>query len=98
MNISIELTIYRIIQEALTNIRKYAEVTEATVTVRELDDSIRVMIEDKGNGFDVNNQSLGVGLFSMDERARSVGGELFISSSPGKGTKLILEVPISIIE
>ncbi|MEH7375089.1 MULTISPECIES: PAS domain-containing sensor histidine kinase [Bacillaceae] len=98
LNISIELTIYRIIQEALTNIRKYAEVTEATVTVRELDDIVRVMVEDKGKGFEIKNQSVGVGLFSMDERARSVGGELFISSSPGMGTKLILEVPISIIE
>jgi PAS domain S-box-containing protein len=98
LNISIELTIYRIIQEALTNIRKYAEVTEATVTVRELDDIVRVMVEDKGKGFEIKNQSVGVGLFSMDERARSVGGELFISSSPGMGTKLILEVPITIIE
>ncbi|MEH6904424.1 PAS domain-containing sensor histidine kinase [Neobacillus drentensis] len=98
LNIRIELTIYRIIQEALTNIRKYAEVTEATVTIRELDDVVRVMIEDKGRGFDFNNQSLGVGLFSMDERARSVGGELLINSSPGQGTKLILEVPDSISE
>nr|WP_251026936.1 MULTISPECIES: PAS domain S-box protein [unclassified Bacillus (in: firmicutes)] len=98
LNISIELTIYRIIQEALTNIRKYAEVTEATVTVRELDDIVRVMVEDKGKGFEIKNQSVGVGLFSMDERARSVGGELFISSSPGMGTKIILEVPITIIE
>jgi PAS domain S-box-containing protein len=98
LDISIELTIYRIIQEALTNIRKYAEVTEATVTVREIDDVIRVMIEDKGKGFDVKNQTFGVGLFSMDERARSVGGELLISSSIGKGTKLILEVPSSIVE
>jgi PAS domain S-box-containing protein len=98
LNISIELTIYRIIQEALTNIRKYAEVTEATVTVRELDDIVWVLVEDKGKGFEIKNQSVGVGLFSMDERARSVGGELFISSSPGMGTKLILEVPITIIE
>ncbi|WP_235846564.1 PAS domain-containing sensor histidine kinase [Neobacillus drentensis] len=98
LNIRIELTIYRIIQEALTNIRKYAEVSEATVTIRELDDVVRVMIEDKGRGFDFKNQSLGVGLFSMDERARSVGGELLISSSPGQGTKLILEVPNSISE
>ncbi|MDR7238332.1 PAS domain-containing sensor histidine kinase [Neobacillus drentensis] len=98
LHISIELTIYRIIQEALTNIRKYAEVSEATVTIRELDDVVRVMIEDKGRGFDFKNQSLGVGLFSMDERARSVGGELLISSSPGQGTKLILEVPNSISE
>ncbi|MEH7306262.1 sensor histidine kinase [Neobacillus drentensis] len=98
LDISIELTIYRIIQEALTNVRKYAEVTEAKVTIREIDDVLRVMIEDKGKGFDVKNQTVGVGLFSMDERARSVGGELVISSSPGKGTKLILEVPSMIVE
>ena len=98
LNISIELTIYRIIQEALTNIRKYAEVTEATITIRELDDVVRVMVEDKGRGFDRKNQTFGVGLFSMDERARSVGGELLINSSPGQGTKLILEVPDSISE
>jgi PAS domain S-box-containing protein len=95
LNIGIELTIYRIIQESLTNIRKYAEVKEATVTVRELDESVRVMIEDHGVGFDLKKPSTGVGLFSMDERARSVGGELFIDSSPGKGTKIILDVPVT---
>ncbi|WP_084375052.1 PAS domain-containing sensor histidine kinase [Neobacillus soli] len=94
--ISIELTIYRIIQEALTNIRKYAQVSEATVTVREIGDVIRVMIEDKGAGFDYRKQTGGVGLFSMDERARSVGGGLSIYSSIGKGTKIILEVPVEI--
>lgn len=93
LDISIELTIYRIIQEALTNIRKYANVSEATVTVRDFDNSVRVMIEDKGKGFEIGNQSRGVGLFSMDERARAVGGELTINSSPGKGTKVILEIP-----
>ncbi|CAH2716148.1 hypothetical protein BACCIP111895_03332 [Neobacillus rhizosphaerae] len=95
LNISIALTIYRIIQEALTNIRKYANVSTATVTVREMDNVVRVLVEDKGMGFDRERQSLGVGLFSMDERARSVGGELMVTTSPGKGTKIILEVPIS---
>ncbi|ULT57825.1 PAS domain S-box protein [Neobacillus drentensis] len=95
LSISIELTIYRIIQEALTNIRKYAEVTEAAVTIREMDDMVRVMVEDKGKGFDVDKQTLGVGLFSMDERARSVGGELSIVASLGKGTKVILDIPIA---
>ncbi|PLS05758.1 PAS domain-containing sensor histidine kinase [Neobacillus cucumis] len=95
LSISIELTIYRIIQEALTNIRKYAEVSEASVTIREMDDLVRVMVEDKGVGFDVEKQTLGVGLFSMDERARSVGGEFSIIALPGKGTKVILEIPIS---
>ncbi|MFK9095137.1 PAS domain S-box protein [Bacillus salipaludis] len=94
LDISIELTIYRIIQEALTNIRKYANVSKAMVMVREIDDVVRVLVEDQGKGFDVKNHSPGVGIFSMDERARSVGGELSISASPGKGTKIILEIPI----
>jgi len=94
--ISIELTIYRIIQEALTNVRKYAEVAEAAVTIREMDDGVRVMIEDKGRGFDLRAYSPGVGLFSMDERARSVAGELTINTSPEMGTKIILEVPSSL--
>jgi PAS domain S-box-containing protein len=93
LDISIELTIYRIIQEALTNIRKYAAVSDAAVTIREIDQIVRVMIEDKGKGFELDSQSRGVGLFSMDERARAVGGELTINSSPGKGTRIILEVP-----
>ncbi|MEH6991315.1 PAS domain-containing protein [Neobacillus drentensis] len=93
LDISIELTIYRIIQEALTNIRKYADVSEAAVTVRDFDQSVRVMIEDKGRGFEIGTQTRGVGLFSMDERARAVGGELTINTSPGKGTRVILEIP-----
>lgn len=96
LDISIELTIYRIIQEALTNIWKYADVSDASVTIREMDDAVRVMIEDKGKGFNLGTQTSGVGLFSMDERARSVGGHLTITSSPGKGTKIILEVPVTI--
>ncbi|MED4227387.1 sensor histidine kinase [Neobacillus cucumis] len=95
LSISIELTIYRIIQEALTNIRKYADVTEAAVTIREMEDLVRVMVEDKGKGFNIEKQTYGVGLFSMDERARSVGGELTIAASLGKGTKVILDIPVS---
>lgn len=88
-----EITIYRIIQEALTNVRKYADVDEAIVTIREIDDMVRIMIEDHGTGFDPNRISAGVGLFSMEERARSAGGSIEIHSSPQKGTKIILEVP-----
>jgi PAS domain S-box-containing protein len=90
---SIETTIYRIIQESLTNIRKYAGVEEAAITIREMDDVIRVMIEDLGKGFNATGNTRGVGLFSMEERARSVGGTLEITSEIGKGTKVILEVP-----
>ncbi|MHC0036169.1 PAS domain-containing sensor histidine kinase [Pseudoneobacillus sp. C159] len=95
LSYNVETTIYRVIQESLTNIRKYAEVSEAAVTIREMDDTIRVMIEDLGKGFVIDEETRGVGLFSMEERARSVGGSIHISSEPGKGTKIILEIPKS---
>jgi two-component system sensor histidine kinase NreB len=89
-----EIVIYRMIQEALTNTRKYADTTNAAVTIRELETVVRVMVEDSGKGFDPLQVARGVGLFSMDERARAVGGALEIFSESGKGTKIILEVPI----
>lgn len=89
-----EISIYRIIQESLTNMRKYAETDEAAVIVRKIDHVIRVMIEDRGKGFDINEISRGVGLFSMEERARAAGGTMTIHSGKGKGTKIILEIPL----
>ncbi|WP_071396264.1 PAS domain-containing sensor histidine kinase [Bacillus tuaregi] len=89
-----EITIYRIIQEALTNIRKYAQTDEANVIIREIDDEIRVVIEDFGKGFNLEEVSRGVGLFSMEERARAVGGLLSIHSVKEKGTRIVLEVPM----
>ncbi|WP_102275039.1 sensor histidine kinase [Cytobacillus massiliigabonensis] len=89
-----EITIYRIIQEALTNIRKYADTDEATVTIREMEDEVRVMIEDKGKGFDIQEVSRGVGLFSMEERAKAVQGSIKIQSIKDRGTKIILDVPL----
>ena len=89
-----EIAIYRMIQESLTNTRKYADVPNAAVTIRELETVVRVLVEDSGQGFDPLHVTRGVGLFSMDERARAVGGTLSILSERGKGTKVILEVPI----
>lgn len=89
-----EVTIYRMIQESLTNTRKYAETNNASVTIRELESVVRVMVEDNGRGFNPQRAGRGVGLFSMDERASTVDGTLEIISGIGKGTKVILEVPI----
>lgn len=88
-----ETTIYRVVQEALTNAGKYADVSEASVTLRGLGETIEVAIEDRGKGFERENSGRGVGLFGMEERARAVSGEIRISSSPGKGTKVLLKVP-----
>ena len=93
LNSNKEITIYRIIQEALTNVQKYAETEEANVTIREMDDAIRIMVEDRGKGFDMEEIKRGVGLFSMKERARACGGEVTIQSAEKQGTKVILEIP-----
>ncbi|WP_144550885.1 sensor histidine kinase [Peribacillus simplex] len=94
LNTNKEITIYRIIQEALTNIRKYAQTEDATVTIREIEEEVHVEIEDKGKGFNVEKVTRGVGLFSMEERARASGGNLILHSGEGKGTKVILRMPL----
>ncbi|MFC5448506.1 PAS domain-containing sensor histidine kinase [Paenibacillus aestuarii] len=88
-----ETTIYRVIQEALTNIGKYADTAEAWVKVQDLESSIHVTIEDHGKGFTKVNNLEGIGLFNMEERARSVGGQFSIQTEIGKGTKIHLIVP-----
>lgn len=92
---SAETTVYRIIQEALTNIGKYADVSEAYVSIEETAECVNVRVEDKGTGFIRDPGGKGVGLFSMEERARSVGGRLVIVSDPGLGTQIRLVVPKS---
>ncbi|SFG32692.1 PAS domain S-box-containing protein [Halobacillus alkaliphilus] len=90
----IETTIYRIIQEALTNIRKYACVDEASIVLKEADGGIFASITDQGKGFMNNRAQKGVGLFSMEERARAAGGELEITSERNKGTRIELYIPL----
>ncbi|GLB59471.1 PAS domain-containing sensor histidine kinase [Cytobacillus sp. NCCP-133] len=94
LNSNKELTIYRIIQEALTNVRKYANTDEAEVTIRQMDEEIRVVIEDKGRGFNVQEVARGVGLFSMEERAKAAEGSIKVHSEENKGTRVVLEIPL----
>lgn len=95
LDVQKETTIYRVIQEALTNVAKYADVSEAKVTVREENNEVEVCIEDKGRGFARSNDMKGVGLFSMEERARGAGGQLKIDSELGRGTAVTLILPIT---
>ncbi len=92
-NLLAETTIYRVVQEALTNIGKYAGVSEAYVTLRDTGDALEAAVEDRGTGFSLAEPRRGVGLFSMEERARAAGGELEIRSRPNEGTSVTLRLP-----
>jgi signal transduction histidine kinase len=89
----IEDTVYRLVQEALTNVARHAGVNRAGVEVIEADEEIRVLIEDRGQGFDSGGDTDGFGLLGMRERVVLAGGTLALRSAPGAGTTITAELP-----
>lgn len=88
--------LYRIAQEALRNAIKHADGSHVRVTLSNGDDMVRLSVEDAGPGFDLNQvrQNGGLGLVSMNERARSAGGTLHLHTQPGEGTSIVVHVPL----
>ncbi|MGH9278387.1 MAG: GAF domain-containing protein [Acidimicrobiales bacterium] len=93
----VETASYRIVQEALTNVARHADVTKATVDCAVEPTALRVEVVDEGSGFDLDAVPLGRtgGLAGMEERARSIGGRLSLRSEPGRGTTVCAELPIA---
>ncbi len=94
---SIELNIYRIIQEAINNINKHANAKSVFIQLIKHENKVSLTIEDDGDGFDQNDLEFkrgGFGLKSMQSRIMAVGGSLEIESSPGGGTMIIAEIII----
>jgi signal transduction histidine kinase len=89
----IEGGVYRLVQEALTNIGKHADATRALVRLREADGRLTVEVSDDGSGFDPERTSGGFGLVGMRERVELLGGSLDISSASGEGTAVSASVP-----
>jgi signal transduction histidine kinase len=89
------LCIYRVTQEALNNISKYANARDVTASLTGDKDGITLLIEDRGNGFDVEavKRKGSLGLISMEERVRVVNGKFSIDSKPGVGTSISVWVP-----
>lgn len=89
--------LYRIIQEALTNICKHAAATQVTLHLRIQTDQIVLDLQDDGQGFDVTQNTTGFGLQSMRERAQSLGGIAQIQSQPGAGCHLQVTLPLPLL-
>jgi signal transduction histidine kinase len=91
---SLETTLYRIVQEALTNVLKHAEAQHVSISLVRKDGSISAVVEDDGRGFTPEApQREALGLIGMRERVGLVGGRISIESAPGAGTTLAVEVP-----
>ncbi len=94
----VELVLYRVVQEALTNVAKHARARHVTVLLERQGSAIRATVEDDGRGFDVHamlqSRERGLGLFGMQERLALIGGHFHVESAPGRGTRIDVEAPL----
>lgn len=94
---AVELVLFRVLQESLTNIHRHAESTQAKIRLRVADGEATLSVEDNGKGFETNNGNppkAGVGLASMRERVRELGGEFRVTSG-ASGTKIQVVLPLA---
>jgi signal transduction histidine kinase len=92
----IEISLYRIVQEALTNVARHAQATHAAVLVQVRDGNVVATVEDDGKGFDPDDAAKKgrLGLFGMQERAALLNGSVIIESAEGAGTTIFIQIPI----
>ncbi|WP_296385487.1 sensor histidine kinase [Winogradskyella sp.] len=94
---SLELTLFRVIQELVTNVIKHAEASEVTIHLTNHEDSINIMVEDNGKGFNpsqITKTNAGMGISSIDKRVEHLDGKLTIESKKNKGTTVIIDIPL----
>jgi two-component system sensor histidine kinase UhpB len=88
-----ELMLYRIIQEQLNNILKYAQATEISIDVKQKGDQLYLTIRDNGIGFDTHQQGNGIGLKNINSRVNFYSGKMKLTSAPGQGCTLEVSIP-----
>lgn len=96
--LDVELVLYRIVQEALSNVAKHANASRVEARLTRRGRSLRLVIEDDGCGFDVeaakSSRGSGLGLFGMEERLALIGGSVLVESAVGRGTRISVEAPL----
>ena len=90
--------LYRVAQEALTNVARHAQASRVEVTIQKLPDAVRMRIKDDGKAFDVQKvlqvrKGQRLGLLGMRERVEMIGGTFTVESAPGKGTAIVVQIP-----
>jgi PAS domain S-box-containing protein len=87
------IVVFRLVQEALTNVSRHARATEVDIDLREEDNRLRLVIQDDGVGFDTTQPRKGFGLLGMSERVRMLGGEIDIDGR--RGTRIVVTLPLN---
>ena len=95
VNSDISTAIYRITQESLTNISKYARANKVNLELTTTRGSLQLKIQDNGRGFDLQQNTTGFGLQSMRDRTLALGGIFNINTSPGFGCQITVDIPLS---
>ncbi|MDD3654398.1 MAG: GAF domain-containing sensor histidine kinase [Desulfotomaculaceae bacterium] len=91
---NIQIQLFRIIQESLTNIRKHSKARSASVSIKQYSNQVLIEIDDNGQGFDENKQYTGYGLSVMRERAEEIGANFKITSRQNQGTHIMISVEV----
>ena len=91
---TIEIQIFRIIQELLANIIKHSKATEAIIQFSEHENVLNIIVEDNGSGFQIAGPRSGVGLSNIERRVNKINGEFVIDSTLNHGTTIILNIPL----
>jgi signal transduction histidine kinase len=93
LDLEIEQALYRVIQEALSNVARHSKASQVTVKVAFVDGEVQVCVADNGVGFERESTPVGVGMRSMQERVAKIHGTLRIESTPGQGTQVVASAP-----
>ena len=91
---TVDITVYRVVQEALSNVARHAQARHVSVTLTRSAEMLSLRIRDDGRGFDPAVRTRGVGLLGMAERAAALGARVVTSTAPGAGTALCMTVPL----
>jgi signal transduction histidine kinase len=97
---AVEIVVYRVIQEALTNVIKHAEARHVGIVLRQACGHLQLIVDDDGRGFDAERMMIPssagrrLGLLGMAERVSQVGGRIEVNSEPGRGSEIVVRIPI----
>lgn len=95
----VAISLYRVVQEALTNVARHADARNVTVTLEQEEGAVLLTVQDDGQGFDAQGvlvgASNGIGLAGLNERMETLGGSLSVHSEPGAGARLTARVPLA---